>query len=147
MLNAYFESKKVVTERNNQILELFLEVENLSGNWDAGSNVEIASNGGVILNFWSVPDYYDDDEPEERTVNIPFTLYEKDTAEEIIAYFRQLSNQDVKFRLAKSIINDLHAMGILYEHIGAEKFAKCVEFAKGDTFHYYIERENLLILY
>lgn len=27
MLNAYFESKKVVTERNIQILELFLEVE------------------------------------------------------------------------------------------------------------------------
>ena len=137
MLNAYFEVKKSVTDRNNHLLKLFLEVNDEGGcdSWTADANVELSKNGNVIVIF-SVFDQYDDYDPEEIVIEFPVKLYETGTDEQIIAFLKEFNKTSSKALLIKSTIDDLQSMAILRDVIGGEKFDKCVEFVKGGNSQY-----------
>lgn len=144
MLNAYFDVKKTITDRNNRLLELFLEVnDNGLDTWTVDANVELAKNGNVIVVF-SGFDQYDDYDPEERTVEFPVKLYETGTDEQIITFLKEFNKIGSKELLVKSTIDDLHSMGILRDTIGDEKFDKCIEFIKGGNSGYYLHRKNFV---
>lgn len=145
MLNAYFEVKKSVTDRNNHLLKLFLEVNDEDGcdSWTADANVDLAENGNIIVHFSGFY-HYDDYEPEERSIEFPVNLYESGTDEQIVGFLREYNKTSSKELLVKSTIDDLHIMGILRDTIGDEKFDRCLEFIKGDSYHYYLHRKNFV---
>lgn len=141
MLNAYFDVKKSIANRNNQLLELFLEVnDNGLDTWTTNANVELAKNGNVIVIFSGSGQY----DPKEIIIEFPVKLYETGTDEQIITFLKEFNKTSSKELLIKSTIDDLQSMDILRDAIGDEKFDKCVEFVKGDNSGYYLHRKNFV---
>lgn len=141
MLNAYFDVKQSITNRNNQLLELFLEVnDNGLDTWTTNANVELAKNGNVIVIFSGSGPY----DPKEIIIEFPVKLYETGTDEQIITFLKEFNKTSSKELLIKSTIDDLQSMDILRDVIGDEKFDKCVEFVKGDNSGYYLHRKNFV---